>query len=173
MSLVREVRLGELARGPVTLAFAPDEAQRAALAKDLGVVGLPALAGEVRIAAWLDGAELRGRFRGVVIQVCGVSLEDFDAPLEGEFEVRVLPAGSPNLPQEDSGELTLELEAADPPDVLDGEEIDIAAYLGEELALAIDPFPRKPGVEFEYTDKDAGEVSPFAVLKNFQARKGD
>jgi uncharacterized metal-binding protein YceD (DUF177 family) len=87
--------------------------------------------------------------------------------------VRVLPADSPNQPQDDGGELTLDLEAPDPPDLLEGEEIDVEAYVVEHLALAIDPFPRKPGVEFEYMDKDAAEVSPFAVLKNLQTRKGD
>jgi uncharacterized metal-binding protein YceD (DUF177 family) len=173
VSLVRHVRLGELARGPAILSLAPDDAQRAALAKTLGLEGLPALAGEVRIAPWLDGAELTGSFQGIVTQVCGVSLETFDQPLNGEFEVRVLPADSPNQPQDDGGELTLDLEAPDPPDLLEGEEIDVEAYVVEHLALAIDPFPRKPGVEFEYMDKDAAEVSPFAVLKNLQARKGD
>ena len=39
----------------------------------------------------------------------------------------------------------------------------LAAYVVEDLALAIDPFPRKPGVEFEAPDAP-GEPSPFAVL---------
>jgi uncharacterized metal-binding protein YceD (DUF177 family) len=173
VSLFRPVRLGELARGPVTLTLALDEAGRAALAREIGLEGLPALTGDVRITAWLDGAELKGRFLGTATQVCGISLEAFDQPLEAGFDIRVLPAGSPNARQDDGGELTLDLEADDPPDMLDGEEIDVEAYVVEHLALAVDPFPRKPGVEFDYADKDAANVSPFAVLKNLQARKGE
>jgi hypothetical protein len=40
----------------------------------------------------------------------------------------------------------------------------------EHLALEIDPFPRKPGAEFDY-QPPAQEESPFAVLKNLKTPK--
>jgi uncharacterized metal-binding protein YceD (DUF177 family) len=64
----------------------------------------------------------------------------------------------------------LDPDAADPPDVLEDDAIDLAAYVVEHLALEIDPFARKPGVEFEYTPPDE-EESPFAVLKKLQDPK--
>jgi uncharacterized metal-binding protein YceD (DUF177 family) len=171
MSWARPVHLGELSRGPVRLSLAPDEAELAWIARDLGLVGLPSFTADVEVAPWLDGAVLKGRLRAVVIQTCGVSLEPFEQPIEAEFEVRVLPAGSANLPQEASGELTLDLDAPDPPDELEGDAIDVGGYVVEHLALSLDPFPRKPGVEFGYVDEKADQASPFAVLKGLKDRK--
>ena len=61
----------------------------------------------------------------------------------------------------------MDLDAPDPPDVLTSDEIDLAGYLVEHLALDIDPFPRKPGAEFDY-QPDVAEESPFAVLKRLK-----
>jgi hypothetical protein len=167
----RPVRLGELARGPLRLSLAPDDAERAAIAKALGLQGLPALSAEVEVRPWLDGAELGGRFDARVEQVCGVTLDPFEQDLFGEIDVRVVPAGSPNATADEGGEVALELDAPDPPDVLAGDEIDVAAYVVEHLALEIDPFPRKPGAAFEYEPADPAETSPFAVLKGLKTGK--
>lgn len=162
------VRLSELAQGSVSVKLAPDDETRAGIAKRLGLVSLPALDGQISVRPWLDGAELIGRFRATVEQVCSVSLEDFETDLSGDIDVKLVPHGSPNAPTESaSGDVVLDLEAPDPPDVLDGEEIDLAAYLVEHLSLEIDPFPRKPGAEFDYVP-DTQEESPFAVLKSLK-----
>jgi hypothetical protein len=65
------------------------------------------------------------------------------------------------------GEIELDLEADDPPDVLDGDVLDLGAYLVEHLALEIDPFPRKPGVAFEAPAEPAAP-SPFDALKRLK-----
>lgn len=162
------IRLAELGRGAVSVTLEPDEAVRAELAKSLGLESLPMLRGRMQVRPWLDGAEITGRFQARVEQICGVTLDPFESDLEGEIEVKVVPAGSPNAPIDSGGgEVEMDLEAPDPPDVLDSEEIDLAAYLVEHLALEIDPFPRKPGAEFDYTP-DAPEESPFAVLKKLK-----
>ena len=170
MSWARPVRLGELTPGPVTLSLTPGEADRAEIAQELGLVGLPALTARVKVSPWHDGAVLVGRFEATVTQVCGVSLEPFDDAVEGEFEIRLVPPGSPNLPDEEGGELTLDLEAPDPPDALEGDEIDVGGYLVEHLALSLDPFPRRPGAAFDYVDERAQEASPFSVLKGLKDR---
>lgn len=162
------VRLSDLARGPISLTLEPDEATRAELAKELGLESLPAFSGRLTVRPWLDGAEITGKFKARVEQICGVSLDPFESDLAGDIAVHVVPAGSPNAPIDSGGgEIEMDLEAPDPPDVLDSEEIDLAAYLVEHLALEIDPFPRKPGAEFQYTP-DAPEESPFAVLKKLK-----
>lgn len=163
------VRLHEVNRGPVSLTFAPDEAERAGIARDLGLVAVPALKAEVTVKPWLDGAEVLGRFRATVGQTCVVTLDDFDAELAGEFTVRLVPAGSVNAPAEALGEIELDAEADDPPDVVEGDVIDVGAYVIEHLALSLDPYPRKPGAAFDY-QPPAEETSPFAALK---ALKGD
>jgi hypothetical protein len=165
----RTIRLHELGRSPVTLHLAPDAAERARIAHDLGLESLPALAADVTVRPWLDGAEITGRFVARVEQLCSVSLEAFEQDLAGEIEVRAVPAGSPNTPSETGHELELELDAPDPPDVLDGDSVDVAAYVVEHLALEIDPFPRKPGAEFDYAPPE-GDESPFAVLKDLKPK---
>jgi uncharacterized metal-binding protein YceD (DUF177 family) len=137
------------------------------MAKALGLVGLTAFQATLDVIPWLDGAEIHGAWSGVVTQTCGVSLDDFDMPLSGRFEVRVVPQGSSNAPELGS-EVDLDPEADDPPDVLDGEMIDLGAYVIEHLDLEIDPFPRKPGVVFE-PPQTTTIISPFASLRDLKS----
>lgn len=164
------IPLHALGRGPRQVRLEPDAAERAKVAKDLGLKSLPTLTAELTVRPWLDGAEIAGRFEAVVEQLCSVSLEPFEQPLSGEIALQVVPAGSPNAASEEDAEVELDPEAPDPPDVLAGEAVDLAAYVVEHLALEIDPFPRKPGVEFEY-DAPPEPESPFAVLKKLKDQK--
>lgn len=162
------VRLADLARGRVRRRLEPDAARRAALARDLGLDALDGFTAEMTVSPWLDGAQIHGRFTAEVTQTCGVSLDPFESTLSGDFTVRVLPAGSPNAPADDvADEIELDPGADDPPDLIEGDEIDLAAYATEQLALEIDPFPRKPGAVFEPPAAEA-ESSPFAVLRQLK-----
>lgn len=164
------LKLHELARGPVRLTLGPDEAQRTAIARQLGLRGLPSFTARVTAKPWLDGVELTGRFDAVVEQVCGVSLEPFEQAVEGEIEVRAVPQGSPHAAPPEGGELELDLEAPDPPDLLERDVVDVSAYVVEHLALEVDPFPRKPGATFDYRPPEE-ETSPFAALKKLTEPK--
>lgn len=165
------VRLGELNNGPVRAAVAADEGERAALAKDLDLVGLSRLSADLEVRPWADGAEVEGKLVAEVTYECGVTLDPYDATITTNVFMRFVPRGSPNAPEE-AAEIELDLEADDPPDVLQGSEIDLGAIVAEHLALSLDPFPRKPGAEFEPPAADEPE-SPFAVLKALRARDQD
>lgn len=167
MTWTRLVKLHELDRGPVSVVLEPDAETRVELARRLGVRSLPALSARVTVQPWLDGAELTGRFDGAVEQICGVSLEPFEQAVTGAIDVRVVPAGSPHANPVTAGEVELDPDAPDGPDVLAGDAIDVAAYVAEFLALEIDPFPRKPGATFDYAPPPE-EISPFAVLKGLK-----
>jgi uncharacterized metal-binding protein YceD (DUF177 family) len=164
------LKLHEVARGPVRLRLEPDAGERAKVAHDLGLESLPSLTADLTIRPWFDGAHVTGRFEAVVEQICSVSLDPFQQPLAGEIDVRVVPAGSPHAPAELRGEAEYDPEAPDPPDVASGDAVDLAGYVVEHLALEIDPFPRKPGVEFAYAEQDR-EESPFAVLRKLKDTK--
>jgi uncharacterized metal-binding protein YceD (DUF177 family) len=166
----KPVLLHELGRGALTLSLEPDDAERARIAKDLGLESLSSLTARLTLTPWMDGVEIAGRFDAVVEQVCAVSLDAFEQSLTGEIELRAVPEGSPQAPEAVGGEVDYDPDAPDPPDVLKGEAIDVAGYVVEHLALEIDPFARKPGVEFDYTPPDE-EESPFAVLKKLQDPK--
>lgn len=164
------LRMSDLARGPVVLLLEAEEATRTALARHLGVRAIKSLTAEAKIRPWLDGAEIGGRFEAVVEQESGISLELFDQVVAGPLEVRLVPAGSPNAPDPEV-EIELDPEAPDPPEILEGDVIDVAAYVVEHLAVEIDPFPRQPGETFEYTSPQDDD-SPFAVLKRLKDDNG-
>jgi hypothetical protein len=63
--------------------------------------------------------------------------------------------------------LELDPEADDPPDEMVNERLPLGAYVVEDVSLAVDPFPRKPGAAFEAPDA-ASEPSPFAVLSQLK-----
>jgi hypothetical protein len=122
-------------------------------------------------------AALRGRFtlaheRGGVIsgrlalfarltQNCVVSLEDFEAELREHAMLRFVPAAA----VKEGAEIELDPETLDGPDEIfyGGETIDLGAVLAEQLALALDPYPKKPGASLELSEDEA-ERSPFAAL---------
>jgi hypothetical protein len=107
--------------------------------------------------------------RADIVQDCVVTLEPLRFTIEREVRRELhLLEGRPALAD---GEVVVD-PGSDAEDVV--EEIaslhyDLATPLLEELALAIDPYPRAPGVAFAPpSEPDARPESPFAVLKNLK-----
>lgn len=140
-----------------------DGATRARVAKLLEVEAVKALSADLAIAPWLDGLEITGRVDAVVERICGVSLDPFDETITESVEARRAPPGSPNLPLEAPADHESELPEHDPAEAGETTGVDVAALCIETLALALDPYPRKPGVEFEAAAPDPAD-SPFAAL---------
>ncbi len=162
------VSLAEVSRGQVVRVLDADEAARKRIARALGIDQLDQLEARVTLTPWLDGAELDGRWCASIEQTCGVSLDRFASEMEGAFLLRVLPAGSPNAPREAAAEIAVDPDAEDPADVLEGEVVNVAAYVVEHLAMEIDPFPRKPGAAWQAPPPEEPQ-SPFAVLKGLKS----
>jgi hypothetical protein len=102
-----------------------------------------------------------------VVQACVVTLEPVTSHIARSF-TRELHL-EPRLQRfADKGGLVPPAAAEDEaPDEIASATYDVAGPLREEFALAIDPYPRAPGVAFEApADADAGDrpESPFAVL---------
>lgn len=162
------IRLDQVGKGTGRRLVA-DEAQRAALAGQLELDSLELLEAQVEVLPWGRDYEIKGTFRASVVQTCGVTLEPLPSEIEGRFSVK-----ASETPPEEEHDPTMEigLETPDPPDLIENGEIDLAAYVIEHLALEIDPFPRKPGVEFE-PPVTAPEPSPFAVLAQLRRDNAD
>lgn len=158
------VTLARVDRGGVDLHLEPDAQARKEIAKQLGIVSLDSLDAEIFLRPWMDGAEVSGLIRARVTQTCSLTADEFEEPIESRFSVRVLPAGSENTSPDEGGDLALDPDADDPPDVLEGEVVDVSAYVIEHIALELDPFPRKPGAVFVQPPEPV-ELSPFAALK--------
>jgi hypothetical protein len=165
------IRLGEAVRftpsQPLVRTLVADAPTRARIAKSLDLVSLERLEADLHLSGWFDGLRIEARWRACITQTCGVSLEDFPTELTGDFDLRVVPASSPHAAAPAEPEIEIDLEAEDPPDVLETDMVALGDYVVEHLALEIDPFPRKPGAEF-VPPKESAEISPFAVLKKLK-----
>jgi uncharacterized metal-binding protein YceD (DUF177 family) len=97
----------------------------------------------------------RGVLRARITQTCVISLEDFDAPVEEVFQVRFVPSGeeSDDIDPESDDEIPFE-----------GNQIDLGEAAAEQLGLALDPYPRMPGVEMPEAGEEPDE-HPFAALR--------
>jgi hypothetical protein len=135
----------------------------ARIALALELVELKSLEATLRITPWLDGAQIDGAWTASIVQNCGITLEPFETALGGALSVRAVPSGSSALQVEADHEIEVDPEADDPPDEITDGILPLGAYVVEDLSLAIDPFPRKPGADFQ-PPPELSEPSPFAVL---------
>jgi uncharacterized metal-binding protein YceD (DUF177 family) len=139
--------------------------ERAALAVRLGLVSLDQLSASVSIERLLSGLiHVSGRLEADVVQTCVVTLEAFPSHVEDSF---ALDFG--NDPGESGDEINVDIDY-DPPEPIENGIIDIGELVTQYLALALDPHPRAPGATLEgrWSDADAMERSPFAILKNLK-----
>ena len=129
----------------------------AALAKDFKLPAIHSLAGEYRIKGSAKGIHVEGRVIAKVAQTCVVTLDPFDSEIEEAVDVDFAePSGMPAEPP-------TEMHEYEPPDEIVNGHVDLGALTAEFLALGLDPYPRKPGVDFDYKGDDKPD-SPFAAL---------
>lgn len=169
-SWTRRVVVADLPAEGEIFELAPDAAARAALARHVGLLALPALRARLKvIPAGKGGALVEGDLEATVRQTCVVSLEAFDAELREVITVRFAPEANT------APGLVVELGEDDPPDALVDGAVDLAAVVTEFLALAIDPYPRKPGAVFvrpaETKDPSASPFAALGKLKGSQSKK--
>lgn len=116
-----------------------DAAERAALARRFAVPEVRRLGFRAAARPWRGGVIVEGEVEADLVQTCVITLEPVETSLRDRFERRFLPES--RLDAHDPSDL----DAPDPlPDALDLGEI-----AAEAAALAIDPYPRKPGATFE------------------------
>ena len=159
------VRVNEIGAG-LERHLVPDEAARKRIIKALDLASLSVFKADLKITPGHVGWILTGRVTATLEQVCGITLDPLPVQVDERFSVDLVEAAEP---EPDEIEVTLDDDA---PDVIEDSRIDLGQYAVEQLALTLDPFPRKPGAEFVQPEEPA-EISPFAVLKAFKARDHD
>ncbi|MBP0615710.1 DUF177 domain-containing protein [Jiella mangrovi] len=125
------------------------------------------------------GVRVSGRLIAVVVQKSVVSLEPVEQRIDEAFDATFLPP--PRLPRgvdaAAGGEIFVDPEADDPPEPILGDRIDLGARLYETLALAVEPYPKRPGESFGTVVEDVPEAderpSPFAVLAKISKDRDD
>ena len=154
------VRLHQVPGG-VKRTLEPDAAARARIAKALDLASLESFTAEMDLVPTAAGWRLSGRVRASLAQTCGITLEPLPVEIDAPFSLTLAEAVD-----EDSDEIDITLDD-ESPDLIEDGQIDLGQYAVEQLALRLDPFPRKPGAEFVQPPEPA-EISPFAVLKQLR-----
>ena len=149
-----------------------DAAVRDRIAAWLSLESVERVALDVVLHPWLDGMRVVGELEAAVGRVCGVSLDPYQEEVREPLDLRLVPPGSPNLPDEGAGEVLVEMEGEDPPEPGAVEGVDLGALALEALSLGLPPFARKPGVAFEAPAAE-DETSPFAALASLVKRPPD
>ncbi len=170
----RPFEIAELTAAELPFEVAAQPAERQALARRLDLLALERLEAEGRVSAGAGGVvRVRGVLRAQVVQRCVVTLEPVPAELEVPFERTFLRGGgSERLLELDVEQLDLE--------PLLGDVLDLGEVVTEELALALDPYPRAAGADEALAElgvrregeEQASETSPFAVLRERFGREG-
>jgi len=130
-------------------------AECAALARRMGLPAVLDLTCSFHLKRDIgDTLLVHGHLLAHVVQTCVVSLEDFTATVEEQFAVRCVAAGDEG---DDPDPETLDEIAH-----VDG-ALDLGEAAAEQLALALDPYPRAPGAELPELPDEA-VATPFAAL---------
>ena len=170
------VKVGHVSANPISVNVEANLAEREALAGLWQVLAVHSQTAELQIARWKkDGVRIRGRLQAEIEQSCVVTLEPVTSRLDEQFEQLFVPEGSKlaRIVLSDTAEMVLDPEGPDLPETFIGDTIDAGEVVAEAAALAIDPYPRKPGVAFPGHAEDDGveegrRPSPFAVLKDWK-----
>jgi hypothetical protein len=147
----------------------PTQPELGAIAKLLDLIGIKELSFAYRLSHG-EGGRLRlvGRLTAAVIQTCVVSLEpveaSLDVPVEAEFWPVSLIDQLEQSAEDPGGPGQLDW----PEPIVDG-KIDLGPILYETLATSLDPYPKREGASFDWSQgaPEKGSASgsgPFAAL---------
>ena len=156
--LSRPVPLDRIRPEGLSLAVAAEPNECAALALRLRVPGVVRMQCDWTLQAPSRGiVRAHGVLRAVVVRTCVVTLDDFETSVNEAFMVRFVPSGSetPIVDPDQDDEVAY-----------NGDCLDLGEATTEQLALALEPYPHKPGVPVGDTLADASEASgPFDRLR--------
>jgi uncharacterized metal-binding protein YceD (DUF177 family) len=161
-SLSLSVRADEVPAAGRRFRVEADEAERRALAAELGISEVVELAAEFDVRPTAGEAfSVRGSLAATVVQSDIVTLEPLRQTIDERIEL-TLVAAEENAPETS---LPVDPEASEERDVFHNGRIELGRLAREHLAVGLDPYPRAPGVEFaDHVEDGSLEASPFAAL---------
>ncbi len=136
---------------------ATDE-ERSALAQRFGLLALGLLRAQLRISRREGAAILlvEGRIEAEVTQACIVTLDPVTSRLEESVEWRYsldrAAVKAESGGRSGSRAVLVETEEADPPEPVGPEGIDLGETVAQQLAVALNPFPRSEGASLSDLD---------------------
>lgn len=164
----RRAAVDQLGPGETAFEISAEPAEREALARRFGILGIDRLDASLRLRPLGAGrVRLSGTLNAEVRQACVVTLEEVPARIDEAVERSYAPVAGA-LEQD----VTLEFDAEEAPDAIVEGAIDLGEAVAEALALALDPYPRAPGVEFAPPPgpPEPERPNPFAVLEKLKKK---
>lgn len=170
----RPIDVDRIGPGEVHREFQANPGEREALARRFGLASLDLFRVAIDLRRTLGGIiEANGRIEADLVQCCVVTLEPLPSHVAEEFQLRFVEG-----PSETRHELEIDPTGVDEPEPLEGKVLDLGELAAEQLGLAIDPYPRKPGAELPEgwpqpeEDRDGPKKpSAFEVLRNLRDKK--
>jgi uncharacterized metal-binding protein YceD (DUF177 family) len=172
----RAVEVDRIAGTPSHFNFDAEPAERAALADRFGLISLDRFHASFSVRRLRkDLIRVKGHISASLVQACVVTLEPIPAEIAEDVELDFSEE-----PDDLATEMDLDAEAADGPEALLGGMINLGEVASEQLGLAIDPYPRRPGAEIptEWAGDPAPEpvpepkVNPFSALEKLTKGRG-
>lgn len=170
----RLIEVKDIGAQPVTRKIDAKPQELAALARRFGLLDLKALSAELTLS-W-RGKEViaEGRLEADAVQRCVVSLAEVPEHVESDFTLVYREAGA----ADGASEQEIDPESdEEPPESFGPEGIDLGEAVAQQLALALDPYPRHPDAQAPKREwgapplpeeEEAASSNPFAVLKNLK-----
>ena len=158
------VNVAHLPQKGLPVSLEADAAQRAALAAEHGLLSVEDYRADLLVTSWKrNGVKVSGRVEADITQECVVTLEPVAAHIDEAVEAVFLPQDSKlgRLGFESGGEIMLDAEGPDSPETFSGDTIDVGALAEQFFALAIDPYPRKPGAALDAAQEGEEVESEF------------
>ena len=144
----RIVDLDRMGNNGTAVDIVASDGERAALTKRFGFLDLPAFSARVTVDRRIGGQiVVEGRLRGKVVQACVLTLDPVTQELDDAFRL-VFKKDLADERDPESGEAVLSAHA-DSPEPLPGNLLDVGEIVAEQLSLAADPYPRRPGAKLE------------------------
>ncbi len=142
------VDLDRMGPAGAALDIVASDGERAALVRRFGFLGLPAFSARATVDRRPGGlVVVEGRMRGKIVQACILTLDPVTQELDETFRI-VFKQGLAEERDPESGEAVISAQA-DAPEPLPGNMLDVGEIVAEQLSLAADPYPRRPGAKLE------------------------
>ncbi len=155
------VAVAEIPDGGGHYEISADAAVRAAVAQTAGLREVTRLDATFDLTRLGDSVQVRGTVRAKVGQTCVVTLEPMESEVSEAVDLLFAPPVDPIL----DPEAARKSEKGEPPEPLEDGNLDLGAIATEFLLLGLDPYPRKPGAEFDLPKAgDDAAAHPFAAL---------
>lgn len=139
--------------------------EKAALVKRLELVSLKRLEAEFVLRRRKDGIlQVTGSLEAELEQPCVISLEPVPALVQDSFEEFFIEETTRPLARKEVEVLAPDDMAEDVPEPVDNGIIDLGELVTQNLSLAMDPFPRKDGVEIPAEWRGTDPDDPDAAL---------